>query len=518
MNRISWLILFLLLCFGIITKAQKPQRPTLDYITIDLTTGHPTIYWTPPPLGIPLFPDPTGYIIYKRIVDALSPLGRNEPIDTVLPGVTSYTDLNSDGNTERLTYLIASNGPTEPSQLTSLHSNIFITPSYDTCNHRIKLDWLLYQGWNNETISPYYYLYDWTSSTLIDSINKFAGNYSVNVVENQNYYFYLKAKRNDKPFTTFSNLAHLETKMPKHPASMYIDSILAEDKKINIYFRIDPTTELTDFRVVRWENSDSIKSIFSKKELFRFSEPTKTYFADEADSWAARTRPFYYKVDALNICPKIVKVTNHSNSITPKVQSKGMVNSIQWDQLFIDSSKVNKGNYALYRVIRYAYKATPMPPVNLPLTDQLEITDDLHGPEFEGQGYLIKFCYQITGYEINTSNDTVMLSRSRIQCTEIVPGVTMPDAIIPTDNNHPNGITGSSRNILAPIITFVANYTLSVYNRWGNLIFNGENEGWNGQLSNGQLAKEGAYVYRLVVHTSGNSDVVKTGSVTVIYK
>jgi hypothetical protein len=297
---------------------------------------------------------------------------------------------------------------------------------------------------------------------------------------------------------------------------MRVDSIVAEDQKVNIYFQIDPSTEITDFRVVRWENSDSVKSIFSKKELNKFSDPSITYFADSADSWAARTRPFYYKVDALNSCPKVVKITNHANSITPKVQSRGMINNIQWDQLFIDTARENIGNYARYRVIRQAYTTTPLAPVYLPETDQLEITDDVHG--FEGQGYSIQFCYRIEGFEINTSGDTVMLSRSRMQCTEIVPGVIMPDAIIPTDNSHPNSATGNSRNTLVPIITFRANYTLSVYNRWGNLIFSGENEGWNGRLSNGQFAKEGAYVYRLVVHTSGNNDVIKTGNVTVIYK
>ena len=522
MNRFKWLMVLLIFSFSNVAKAQKPQMPTLNYLTINLTNGNPTIYWTPPPLGIPLIPDPTGYIIYKRITDALSPLGRNEPIDTVLPGITSYTDFSSSGNAERLTYLIASNGPTEPSQLTSLHSNIFITPKYDTCNNRIILEWELYKGWDNSKIYDYYYLYygntsNWATFALKDSINKFKGNYILNNVgENQLHYFYITAKRNDAPFITFSNLAFFDTKMPKHPSSMLVDSIIAEDKRVNIYFKIDPTTKLTDFRVIRWENSDSIKSIFSKKELYKFNDPTKTYYIDSSDSWTARTRPFYYKIDALNTCPKVVKITNHANSITPKVYSSGMINTIQWDKLFIDTVRENNGNYVRYRVIRYAYTTVPLPPVYLPDTDQIEITDDVHS--FEGQGYSIQFCYQIEGNEVNLAGDTVMLSRSRIQCTEIVPGVIMPDAINPADYSHPNAITGSNRNTLTPIITFKANYTLSIYNRWGNLIFNGENEGWNGHLSGGQLAKEGAYIYRLVVHTIGDRDVIKTGNVTVVYQ
>ena len=195
----------------------------------------------------------------------------------------------------------------------------------------------------------------------------------------------------------------------------------------------------------------------------------------------------------------------------------GMVNKIQWDQLFIDPERESKGNHAVYSVIRYADRASiPLNPAYIyPNPDELEVTDNVH--DFEGKGYSIKFCYQIEGYEKNSFDDaTVMFSRSRIQCVEIIPGVIMPNAIIPTDISHSNSPSGNNRNTLTPTITFVANYTLSIYNRWGNLIFNGENEGWNGRLAGGQLAKEGAYIYRLVVHTAGNRDVIKTGNVTVI--
>ncbi len=521
MNRFRLLLVLLLFSCGLITTAQKPKMPTFNYLTIDLTSGNPTLYWTPPAFD-PLYPNPTGYIIYKRIVDALSPLGRNEAIDTVGPGVTSYTDITSSGNIERLTYLIASNGPTEPSQLTSLHSNAFITSFYDSCNHKIDLEWLNYLGWGNRIKKYDVYLgntSDWTTYSLYATLPGTTNRTSIlNVNENQDYWVYVEATKDTAggngtiPYTTRSNLYWRFTDMPIHPSSMWVDSIIAEDRKINIYFKIDPSTELSDFRVVRWENSDSVKSIFSKKELYQFSDPSLTFYPDSADSWAARTRPFYYKIDALNSCPRVVKVTNHANSITFKIHTSGMKNHIEWDSLFIDHDR-RLTNSARYRVTRYAYTSVALPPVYLPETDQLEIIDDVKS--FEGQGYSIKFCYRVEGFERNTLGADVMYSRTRVQCTEIVPGVTMPDAIIPTDNYVNNG---NARNLLIPIITFKANYTLSIYNRWGNLIFNGENKGWTGHLSNGQLAKEGVYVYRLVVHTAGDRDVTKIGNVTVIYQ
>ncbi|MHC1704011.1 MAG: gliding motility-associated C-terminal domain-containing protein [Tenuifilaceae bacterium] len=520
MYRKGWLILIFISSIGIYSFAQKPQMPTLNYLTINPTNGNPTIYWTPPQLNIPTFPNPTGYIIYKRIIDNLSPSGRNEPIDTVGPNVYSYTDIASNGNVERLTYLVASNGPTEPSQLTRVHSNTFVTAKYDSCNHKIDLEWQQYEGWGNQIDSIFVYVgntNNWTTFPIRHSILGTKNKDTINVRENQDYFVYIVSKRKGSPtYFTTSNLYYKFTDMPIHPTYMSVDSILAEDKKINLYFKIDPTTELTKFQVVRWEQPDSIKSLFSSKILHTFTDPTLTFFADTVDSWAARTRPFYYKVDAINSCPIVVKVTNHSNSITPVVQNKGMKNIIQWDTLHIDKKLIlNSNNIVSYRVTRYAYdnNTSPIAPVIFPETSDLQITDDV--TDLEGLGYSINFCYQIEAIERNTANTIVMLSRSRIQCTEIIPGVIMPDAIMP---NSSISNYGNSRNILVPIITFKANYTLNVYNRWGSLVFTGENQGWDGRESNGRLVKEGTYIYRLTVHTIGNRSVIKTGSVTVVYQ
>jgi len=528
MNRVClFFIIFIL--GGFISKAQlkPPEPPTFNYLTINPTTGNPTLFWSAPSSN-PLYYAPTGYIIYKRVYDFLSPhpYGRNEAIDTVVATAAtnySYVDLLANGNLDTLRYLIASNGPTGPGQLSSMHASMFIKSFYDSCNHKIDLSWNNYQGWGNHIFRYYVYVgndSNWSLFTLYSALPGTRNTISIlNVNENQDYYAYIRAKKDTNgiggiPYNTKSGLFHKFTDMPIHPTYMSVDSIIAEDQKIGIHFKIDTATELNNFQIARWESSDSVESLYSKKIVHTFTDPHLIFYADTTDSWAARTRPFYYKVDALNTCPRIVKVTNHANSITPKVHNHGMVNSISWDPLYIDTALIDhKNNYTRYRVIRYAYTDVALPPVYLPETSDVTLEDDVH--IFEGQGYSIKFCYQIEGFERNTLGQTVMLSRSRIQCTEIVPGVTMPDAIIPTDNFTNNG---KSRNMFVPTITFIANYTLSIYGRWGNLIFSGENEGWNGRLSNGDLVKEGTYVYRLVVHTSGNRDVSKVGNVSVIYK
>jgi len=508
---------------------EQPQRPTFEYITtLDIATGRPTLYWTPPPHN-PLYPDPIGYIIYKKFVDPLHPLGIYEAIDSVLVPATSYTDNSTSFNDGRVTYTIASKGPTKPSQTQDPHSNIFIDPNktfYDSCNNAITLFWDRYLGWgnrikkydvymsNNPAIASFVLQLSLPSTT---NTARFS-----NITQNQDYYFYIVATKDTTsigglPYTTKSNLFYKRTAMPVHPTSMTVDSIMAEDDRNNIYFKIDPSTELANFQVVRWEHPDSTESIFSRKILHPFSDKYKTFYSDTSDSWAARTRPFYYKIDALNSCPKIVKVTNHANSITPNIVAENnMQNRIEWDELFIDRAIPERSdNYARYRVIRYAYKATPLPPVYLPETDQTELIDDVSELSGDPDPYSIKFCYQIEAFERNLLGQIAMFSKSRIQCVDIIPGVVMPNAIMPAD--YTTGFD-KTRNILAPTITFRANYTLSIYNRWGSLIFSSENMGWDGHMPDGQLAREGTYIYRLVVHTVGNRDVIKEGSFVVVYK
>lgn len=517
MLRKCWLAIFLLLNLNHGAHAQvifdSPKMPTFNYLTtVDVTTGIPTLKWTPPAPD-PQYYDPTGYIIFRKYVDALNPNGIYKAIDTVDNLTTTYSDNTVSFNNGRYTYAIASKGPTLSSQLTDPHSNIYITSFYDSCFQKLDLSWTKYEGWGNH-IEKYDVYIGYNANpatyTLHASLPGTTNRISImNIIENSDYYFYVTAKRINEPYTSYSNLYHRRTTMPIHPNYIKIDSILGGDKKVELFFKIDTATRLNNFQVVRWEFHDSIESIFTRKTLYTFSDKTLNYYADESDSWASRTRPFYYKIDALNSCPKIVKVSNHSNSITPNVHADdGMKNSISWDSLWVDKSLNDE---VIYRVIRYAYTTTALPPFYLPETDKVELIDDVK--QFEGQGYSIKFCYQIEAIQRNSLLQTTMLSRSRIQCVDIIPGVRMPEAIMPNDTKF----TGV-RNILAPTITFLATYSLNVYNRWGNLIFSGENKGWNGYLPNGDLAKEGTYIYRLIVRTIGNKDVIKEGSFVVVYK
>lgn len=58
----------------------------------------------------------------------------------------------------------------------------------------------------------------------------------------------------------------------------------------------------------------------------------------------------------------------------------------------------------------------------------------------------------------------------------------------------------------------VSNYNMQVYNRWGQLVFSGQNENdtWNGQTPDGTIAPQGTYIYRLQVKLKADKNTPLT--------
>jgi len=524
------LLFFTLIYFGCYAQTfNKPKEPTFDYLTIDIASGQPILHWTAPSFD-PQYPNPIGYIIYRG-----SLLGSTMTffeIDTVGQNTFTYTDINANGNNERLHYKIASLGLTEPSRLSPEHAQIWLTTKYDSCNAKLDLYWDHYynldiNGWSNPNRKKYQ-LY-WSNSPdinsfqlLSDSISIFTNKYSIsNVQENTNYYFYLTLERKDKPYKTYSNLNHIFTKMAIHPDYMYLDSIIAKEKGMYIYYKIDPFTEIKNFKLIRWEHADTSRSIFSAKIIEEFSDPTKTHSIDSNDNWAARTRKFYYKIDAYNGCNAVIKTTNLCNTIIPKVRPKGIKVHLEWDTLLIDTERqpFRQGNNVEYIVYRQAYTQnediTGPGELNIAASGISEAVFDDDLSSFKGHDplYKIIFKYFIEAIERRPDNSGITFVRSREAIIEILPDVIMPTAIAPNSSISNNN---RSRNIFEPIISFDAKYTLTIYDRWGGIIYYG-NQGWNGQNKNGEYVKEGTYIYRLVITTDDSGDVIKEGSVSVVY-
>lgn len=79
----------------------------------------------------------------------------------------------------------------------------------------------------------------------------------------------------------------------------------------------------------------------------------------------------------------------------------------------------------------------------------------------------------------------------------------------------PNG--DGVNDVFRPL-TQVESYTLQIYTRWGELIHetNNPQNGWNGNLTNGNTAAVGVYYYQLNALTTDGKKVHRTGSLTLL--
>lgn len=520
------------------TNNNPPKPPTFDYVTVDPFTGITTLYWTGSifdPLGIdPQLPRPAFYIIYKRNTDAIGNTDLFYAIDTVSHTVRSYTDPTANGNESRQMYKIAalsqfmlsSNSTYTTSPLTIAHGTIWLTSSYDTCNATLNLYWEPYDGWLNEEHESFYRLYHSTSGAAgtfaqMDTVDRFARRYTIrNIAPNTNHYFYLTSSRTDTNLVTSSNIHHIYTHQMVPPSQMTIDSIIALDNSTEIYFRIDPGTDMRNFRVMRWEAPDTSQVIFSATSIAEFDSTTLTHISDASEVVAERMRPYYYKVDAVNSCDEVRAVSNLTNTIVPIAEAADCNISIRWTPLHVDSHRIpsRTGNTVRYTVYRMAYtKGASLDAIGnwtkLGEVTSPNYSDDVSRFQYQTPAYQFTFRYYIEGREYNAADEVVTYSRSRSATVDVPPVITVPSAIAPTMTTN---INGRSRGRFEPVINFDAEFTLTIYDRWGKVVYHG-NEGWDGRMADGTLAREGTYIYRLEVTTQRVGNFTKRGSVSVVY-
>ncbi|MEQ9403632.1 MAG: PKD domain-containing protein [Cyclobacteriaceae bacterium] len=101
--------------------------------------------------------------------------------------------------------------------------------------------------------------------------------------------------------------------------------------------------------------------------------------------------------------------------------------------------------------------------------------------------------------------------------------VSSPNAFTPNLSGPNGGVDNGGLNvnsvndIFLPKLEGVIRYKMYIYNKWGQLLFqtNNQNIGWDGYYK-GKLAPAGVYVYKLELRYSDGRDEIKAGDVTLI--
>jgi gliding motility-associated-like protein len=132
--------------------------------------------------------------------------------------------------------------------------------------------------------------------------------------------------------------------------------------------------------------------------------------------------------------------------------------------------------------------------------------------------------YQITLTAISAFGCQNMFTLPGTILVESTTEITVPNAFTPNTGGSTGGSTGGlydptslSNDIFHPNVKGVKKYQLSIYNRWGELIFESLDPeiGWDGFYRD-ELCQQGVYVWKIKATSNTGEVITKTGDVTLL--
>lgn len=205
------------------------------------------------------------------------------------------------------------------------------------------------------------------------------------------------------------------------------------------------------------------------------------------------TEPLFYKVTASDSCQN--QSTEGRYAYPAWLQGKILGNN--------DSAQLTLNSYAIWPASSIQYSLQKW---NQEQWQSLQTQNSIF--EYYDNNFVIKdslrSCYRI---EVSDAQLADLKAYSNILCLEYLPLIFIPNAF------SPNG--DGINDILDLNQTGIKSYNLQIYNRWGQKIFDGTNQGWNGQV-NGTPASQGIYMVYLIYQTPDGQSYQKSGTVQLI--
>lgn len=500
-TRLWWgllckLLLFLCLVFlpDSYAFAQiEPNPPVFNSVSINPENNDVMVRWfispTPEVVGYGIQEeDPPGENKFVHIVSGRNTTNASFSYPKVLTGPVKF---NIDA------YVTGTNRSvrTEPS-----HQTMFASLEFDSCNTTIRIKWTPYVGWE-DTLLRYDIMEYAGSFNYVQRNNEVLGPgtseyvVSENIQENTTYCFFVSAIRKDG-MASYSNKVCITTTTPASPAYMLGDfTRFSGTNQLNIHFSIDPSVVKDSYSLYRSDPSkDQYEAI---ADINKSADGTVSY-TDNLPS----LNVYNYYLTYVNQCNIEGNSSIPINNIVLKGRSSAMTNHLTWNKFSSWPNGINEVN--IYR----GNSQGGMEQIASLSGDDTEFSDVI-APESQMRGDV---CYQVQAVSSPDQNGKINISESNIFCVDMLGDIFVPNAFTPNDDGL--------NDFIKPSFSIIPeNYIFIVYNRYGSKIFETSNisEGWDGRLSDGGRALEGAYIYFVKIENKDGKVLEKRGNFTVIY-
>jgi gliding motility-associated-like protein len=400
-------------------------------------------------------------------------------VDTVIG--TSYTDQNLNTYNEDYYYKVK-----------TIDSCRNISDSFSTVHRTINLDaeggnevniltWNSYEG---QPVERYRILRGGTELYTVDgNTTRFRDE---QVICDSFYNYEIKAVL-DSGYEAFSNVDSAKSFDTKAPESVYLRRATVDrfndvvelkwDKSVNY----DAASYEIYRNILDESGTEKIATVEGKQQT--------TYY----DTIELADEEVCYEVRVLDRCDNASGFSNRGCIIRPEVEALDLKNQIVWPTYQIWRSGVR--DYEVFKQVDSAkYRSIGRTDSSKRTFTDEELSDTAD-----------EFCYyiRVRGWK------TEEYSRSTKICIEQPAVVHIPNSFSP-------GITPGVNDAFGPVGLYIENYTLKIYNRWGEEVFStSDGEKWDGTYE-GELVPTGVYTYTIVIFGKDGSTEEFRGTVNVI--
>lgn len=473
-----------------------PVKPAIDSVSVDSLSGYSVIGWKPSPST-----DTEGYIIYENIKGVWGPIdtihGRNNTF------FVNNHPLWSNSDSASLSYCIAAFDSCLNTSPISINQNtIHLKTQLDTCSRNVTLTWNSYLNMQNGLRGYKIFASENNGPFQLLNINSSANRSYVHSSLNPfSYYKYvIQAFDSSKTITSSSNANTIYTYVPDSPKFLYLRQATIKDfNHVQLKCHVDVSAYASSYKVMR---SDSIDGTYAQIGSASPNGTSTIMFDDFSAN--VNQQSYFYKFIAVDSCGNESITSNHGHTIYLTAEPfNDIQNLLKWNDYsdWLGSVK----SYNIYRKVNNFWETSPiasLPAGTITYTDNISSFLNINT---EGKfGYLIEALedngnpYSFT--DTSFSNESYALQN---------PHFYVPNAFIP------NGVN----NIFIPVSVFIdaADYSFTVYNRWGQMIFEttDSRQGWDGKF-NGNPCPQDVYAYLIRYKNSQGNYIEKSGTITLI--
>lgn len=511
------LIIFLLPLYALAAptdnpSGSSPQESTLfiEYVTVIEQTNNVEISWV-------LETDETvGSIRVHRQMPGGIPL----EIANLAPGTTSFTDNGANASVGSYAYYIVALSP-EPDATSIvssfLHGTIFINNAQtDVCAAEIYITWENYSvlptvPGQPQPPNPF------DQVMVLSSFNEgpfeVAGTLEVQqgtqtfVLENAlpgSYSFKVQGQISGSGINSFSNVLSIEALTLNPPQFSYIRAVdVIDDQFIELRLHADVEVINPSYVVYR---SDNPLEGFVQLETIENNDNIETIIYSDMEA-NPHSGLWYYKVEVLDSCLNPAIESQVASSLFLSVEQQGMYsNFLSWGH-----HPGWEGGIQEYEIWR-----------KLPFENNFVLLITLGGGSASFEDNLVNFPseiltgeiqYRVVGREgAGNSFGIIESVLSNIVTITREEKIFVPNAFRPSSQNYQN-------REFKPSMAFVGatDYSLEVFNRWGQQIFISLNpdEGWQGTY-NGSESPAGVYAWVLKYRDNAGDLQEKRGVVKLL--